>query len=95
MLLNMSATRGTSLNLTPKTIDPLASRSAIDAMAGVALQARRDGIDQQRRVQVIYEALIKAPAEDAETMIHRLATLSAVLLDDLAGAHSTEQGDGQ
>jgi hypothetical protein len=95
MLLNMSATRGTSLNLTPKTIDPLASRSVIDAMAGVAVQAREDGIDQQRRIQVIYEALIKAPVENAETMIHRLATLSAVLLDDLAAAQSDRQGDHQ
>lgn len=95
MLLDMSATRGTPLNLTPKTIDTLASRSAIDAMAGVALQARKDGIDPQRRIQVIYEALIEAPVEDAETMIHRLATLSAILLDDLAATHSTEQGDDQ
>ena len=95
MLLNMSATRGTSLNLTPKTIDPLASRSVIDAMAGVAVQVRGGGIDQQRRIQVIYEALIKAPVENAETMIHRLATLSAVLLDDLAGAQSDREGEPQ
>ena len=95
MLLDMSATRGTSLNLTPKTIDPLASRSVIDAMAGVAVQVRDGGIDQQRRIQVIYEALIKAPVENAETMIHRLATLSAVLLDDLAGAQSNREGEPQ
>lgn len=95
MLLSMTVNRGRSLNLTPKTTDPLASRSVIDAMAGVALQARQDGIDQQRRIQVVYEALIQAPAENAETMIHRLATLSAVLLDDLAGAHAAEEGDSQ
>lgn len=95
MLHSMTVNRGRSLNLTPRTIDPLASRSVIDAMAGVALQARQDGIDQQRRIQVVYEALLQAPAENAETMIHRLATLSAVLLDDLAGANSTEEGDSQ
>ena len=77
------------LHLTPATVDPLAARSPIDAMIGVALQARENGIPQHKRIQVIYEALIEAPAASPEAMIHRLGTLAACLLDDLAGAQNT------
>lgn len=36
-----------------------------------------------------YEALIESPADSPEAMIHRLGTLAACLLDDLAGEQNT------
>jgi hypothetical protein len=80
------------LHLTSVTVDPLTSRSPIDAMIGVALQAREIGMPQQKRIRASYEALIEAPADSPEAMLHRLGALSACLLDDLAGAQRTKQG---
>ena len=70
------------LQLTSVTVDPLGSRSSIDAMIGVALQAREHGLPQQKGIRASYEALIEAPGDSSEAMIHRLGALSRCLLDD-------------
>ncbi len=80
------------LHLTPVTVDPLASRSPIDAMTDAA-QAREPFMPQQNRIQAVYEALIEAPADSPEAMIRRLGAFSSRLLDDLAGAQRTKAGE--
>lgn len=93
LTLNNNGEAKKRLHLTSVTVDPLGSHSPIDAMIGVALQAREHGLLQQKGIRASYEALIGAPADSPDAMIHRLGALSACLLDDLAGARRTKEGE--